>query len=91
MLYEVITLDADRVAETLAVLENLAREHQVLLSTHNEGVIKRAGAKRWHVVSLDDVKSSRNRMNGESVITSYSIHYTKLYDSGFRRRRPGHR
>jgi DNA repair exonuclease SbcCD ATPase subunit len=56
-----VNFDADRQAETLVALESLSREHQIIFFTHSEGMLKRAGQKRWNLLSLDDAKNSRNR------------------------------
>jgi uncharacterized protein YhaN len=60
-----VNFDSERQAETLVALESLSREHQIIFFTHNEGLLKRAGQKRWNLVSLDESKNSRNRMTEE--------------------------
>ncbi|OHB24786.1 MAG: hypothetical protein A2X84_02050 [Desulfuromonadaceae bacterium GWC2_58_13] len=60
-----VNFDADRQAETLIALESLSREHQIIFFTHNEGLFKRAGQKRWNLISLDEAKNSRIRANEE--------------------------
>jgi uncharacterized protein YhaN len=60
-----VNFDSDRQTETLVALESLSREHQIILFTHNEELPKRAGQKRWNLVSLDESKNSRNRMTEE--------------------------
>lgn len=49
-----VNLDRHRLAETLKVLERLSREHQIILFSHDEGLLKRAARDRWNVVILDD-------------------------------------
>ncbi len=60
-----VNFDSERQAETLVALESLSREHQVIFFTHSEGMLKRAGQKRWNLVSLDEAKNSRNRASEE--------------------------
>ncbi|WP_432821288.1 ATP-binding protein [Trichloromonas sp.] len=60
-----VNFDADRQAETMAALESLSREHQIIFFTHSEGLLKRGGQKRWNLISLDEAKNSRIRANEE--------------------------
>ena len=52
-----VNLDRSRLAEALTVLERLSGEHQVLLFSHNDNLLRRGASARWHVVSLDEVKA----------------------------------
>ncbi|OEU77511.1 MAG: hypothetical protein BA869_12365 [Desulfuromonadales bacterium C00003107] len=49
-----VNLDQQRLAEALNVLERLSREHQIILFSHDERLLKRATRDRWNVVTLDD-------------------------------------
>ena len=51
-----VNFDGGRLGEALRTLEQLAREHQVIFFTHDESLLRRAAQKRWHVVSLDEMK-----------------------------------
>lgn len=60
-----VNFDGERLLETVAMLENIAREHQLIFLTHNEQLLKRAGQKRWHLISLDQARSGRTRASEE--------------------------
>ncbi|MDY0269780.1 ATP-binding protein [Trichloromonas sp.] len=60
-----VNFDGERLQETVGMLENVAREHQLIFLTHNESLLKRAGQKRWHLLSLDQARSGRNRASEE--------------------------
>jgi DNA repair exonuclease SbcCD ATPase subunit len=60
-----VNFDSERLAEALVVLESLSREHQIIYFTHHEGLLKRAGQKRWNLVSLDDSKNIVPRQREE--------------------------
>lgn len=49
-----VNLDQQRLAEALKVLERLSSEHQIILFSHDERLLKRAARDRWNVVTLDD-------------------------------------
>jgi len=49
-----VNLDQQRLAEALNVLERLSSEHQIILFSHDERLLKRATRDRWNVVTLDD-------------------------------------
>ncbi len=49
-----VNLDRHRLAEALKVLERLSSEHQIILFSHDERLLKRAARDRWNVVTLDD-------------------------------------
>jgi hypothetical protein len=49
-----VNQDQGRLGETLKVLERLSKEHQVILFSHDERLLKRAARDRWHVVTLED-------------------------------------
>ena len=49
-----VNLDQQRLTEALKVLERLSREHQIILFSHDERLLKRAARDRWNVVTLDD-------------------------------------
>ncbi len=49
-----VNLDQHRLAEALNVLERLSSEHQIILFSHDERLLKRATRDRWNVVTLDD-------------------------------------
>ncbi|MDX9708746.1 MAG: AAA family ATPase [Trichloromonas sp.] len=60
-----VNFDGERLLETVGMLENIAREHQLIFLSHNEQLLKRAGQKRWHLLSLDQARSGRNRASEE--------------------------
>jgi uncharacterized protein YhaN len=49
-----VNFDRGRLDEALKGIELFSREHQVIFFTHDDGLLRRAGQKRWHVVSLAD-------------------------------------
>lgn len=49
-----VNLDQNRLNEALKVLERLSGEHQILLFSHDERLLKRATRDRWNVVTLED-------------------------------------
>ncbi len=49
-----VNLDQNRLKEALKVLERLSGEHQILLFSHDERLLKRATRDRWNVVTLED-------------------------------------
>lgn len=49
-----VNLDQQRLTEALKVLERLSSEHQIILFSHDERLLKRATRDRWNVVTLDD-------------------------------------
>ena len=49
-----VNLDKPRLVEALKVLERLSSEHQIILFSHDERLLKRAARDRWNVVTLDD-------------------------------------
>jgi DNA repair exonuclease SbcCD ATPase subunit len=51
-----VNFDTARLGETLNALEELSGEHQIILFTHDENLLRRAAKKRWNVVSLEDSK-----------------------------------
>lgn len=60
-----VNFDGERLLETVGMLENIAREHQLIFLSHNEQLLKRAGQKRWHLISLDQARGGRNRASEE--------------------------
>ncbi len=54
-----VNFDAQRLGETLKSLENLSREHQVILFTHDDRLLRRAAQKRWNVISLEQAGSPK--------------------------------
>ncbi|TRO82641.1 ATP-binding protein [Desulfuromonas acetexigens] len=60
-----VNFDGERLLETVGMLENIAREHQLVFLSHNEQLLKRAGQKRWHLLSLDQARGGRNRASEE--------------------------
>ena len=69
MLYEVITRN---------LISEAGREKTVMLSTH---IMQEVEAICSRVIIIDHGRIVADGPIGEiSVITSYSIHYTKLYD-----------
>lgn len=53
-----VNLDRGRVAEALKVLERLSSEHQVILFSHDEQLLKRAARDRWHVIPLEETRGA---------------------------------
>ena len=51
-------LDRGRMAEALKVLERLSGEHQVILFSHDEQLLKRAARDRWHVIPLEETRGT---------------------------------
>ncbi len=60
-----VNFDAVRLGETLAALEGLSTDHQVILFAHNDGLLKRAGRKSWNVLSLDEKKPVKQSVAAE--------------------------
>ncbi len=54
-----VNLDAARLSEALDTLEKISAEHQVILLSHDERLLKRAARDRWHVVTLDKIKAAQ--------------------------------
>ena len=78
MLYEVITT----VVLTLDELEALRLAD--LEGLYQEAAARQMGVSRQtfgRIVTEARKKSAQALVNGAAVITSYSIHYTKLYDT----------
>jgi uncharacterized protein YhaN len=53
-----VNQDQVRLGETLKVLERLGAEHQVILFSHDDRLLRRAARDRWHVVTLDEQQSA---------------------------------
>ncbi len=49
-----VNLDRGRMGEALKMLERLSREHQIILFSHDEQLLKRAARDRWHVIPLEE-------------------------------------
>ncbi|MEZ4598739.1 MAG: AAA family ATPase [Syntrophotaleaceae bacterium] len=49
-----VNQDQERLGETLKVLERLSSEHQIILFSHDDRLLKKAARERWHVVTLND-------------------------------------
>jgi uncharacterized protein YhaN len=49
-----VNFDRTRLDEAFKGIELFSREHQVIFFSHDDGLLRRAGQKRWHVVSLED-------------------------------------
>lgn len=47
-----VNFDSQRLTDTLKYLENLGTEHQVLLCSHNRGLLSLIGSNCWHVIDL---------------------------------------
>jgi len=60
-----VNLDRIRLTETLKALERLSNDHQIVLFTHDEGILKRATRERWHCVSLEDVRADKQNKTNE--------------------------
>ena len=93
MLYEVITVDGNNIFPSqiealLFEMEGVEPHFQILL-TRNEGLtaVELMIEVTPDFFSFDEIKSAENfkkqlsDLLSTSVITSYSIHYTKLYES----------
>ena len=79
MLYEVITNEKD--AALRSVMKAIDADRKAILAANAKDVEKaRAGGMKESLV--DRLALNEKRIDGmiEGVITSYSIHYTKLYD-----------
>ncbi len=48
-----VNFDQLRRAEALKILERLSSEHQVILLSHDENLLRTAARDRWHVISLN--------------------------------------
>ena len=64
---------------------NTVQEKEVLegtvISMNKREVVVDIGYKSDGIVSLNEFRYNPDLKVGDSVITSYSIHYTKLYDN----------
>jgi DNA repair exonuclease SbcCD ATPase subunit len=49
-----VNQDQTRLGETLKLLERLSAEHQVILFSHDDRLLRRAARDRWHVITLDE-------------------------------------
>jgi DNA repair exonuclease SbcCD ATPase subunit len=49
-----VNQDQDRLGETLKILERLSSDHQIILFSHDDRLLKKAARERWHVVTLND-------------------------------------
>ena len=80
MLYEVITVAKDKSAGELII--KIANPLEKPLETEiNLKDIAKLASNEARVISLAGAKNDINDLeNPDNVITSYSIHYTKLYD-----------
>ncbi len=51
-----VNLDRGRMGEALKMLERLSGEHQIILFSHDEQLLKRAARDRWHVIPLEETR-----------------------------------
>ena len=51
-----VNLDRGRMGEALKMLERLSVEHQIILFSHDEQLLKRAARDRWHVIPLEETR-----------------------------------
>jgi uncharacterized protein YhaN len=49
-----VNQDQDRLGETLKILERLSSDHQIILFSHDDRLLRQAARERWHVVTLND-------------------------------------
>jgi DNA repair exonuclease SbcCD ATPase subunit len=49
-----VNQDQVRLGETLKLLERLSAEHQIILFSHDDRLLRRAARDRWHVITLDE-------------------------------------
>jgi hypothetical protein len=52
-------LDRDRWGEALKILERLSANHQIILCSHDEQLVKRGVRERWHTISLEEDPAAR--------------------------------
>ena len=96
MLYEVITrfqtvvVDQPSVADTISILRGLKERYEVHhgVRIQDSALVSAAVLSNRYLTNrflpdkaIDLVDEAASRLKMEIVITSYSIHYTKLYDS----------
>jgi len=62
-----INLDGDRLQESVAVLERLSSDHQIILFSHDERLHKIAARRRWHVIALSERRSRTAARNKEGA------------------------
>ncbi|AMV72162.1 AAA family ATPase [Desulfuromonas carbonis] len=69
-----VNLDRFRMAEALKMLERLSSEHQVILFSHDEQLLKRAARDRWHVIPLEETRGIPPQSSQERSDDSGQLH-----------------
>lgn len=62
-----VNLDSDRLQETVAALERLSSDHQIIMFSHDERLHKIAGRRRWHVISLGSQRTKTTAKTKEGA------------------------
>lgn len=62
-----VNLDSDRLQETVAALERLSSDHQIIMFSHDERLHKIAGRRRWHVISLGSQRTKTTSKTKEGA------------------------